>query len=84
MKHLDDKQCIHPAAGTTISTARSCLLQMDKDIHAFLSIALGGLVKVSLVAFNQLSEVSAFPESVIYNHTSIRKEGHVTSMFYQP
>lgn len=53
MKHLDDKQCIHPAAGTTISTARSCLPQMDKDIHAFLPIALGGLVKVSLIALTR-------------------------------
>ena len=48
MKHLDDKQCIHPAAGKTFN----CLIPFatDKDIHAFLSISLGGLVKVSLTA----------------------------------
>jgi len=51
MKHLNDTQYTSPAAGKTIATARSRLLQMDKDMHALLSVSLGGLVKVSLTAF---------------------------------
>lgn len=37
MKHLDDKQLINPATGKIILTAWSHMLQMDKNIHAFLS-----------------------------------------------
>lgn len=84
MKHLDDKQCIHPAARKTISTAQSHLLQMDKDIHVFLSISLGGSVKVSLIVLTRSLKSLCFQHQVIYNRTSICKKRHATSMFSQP
>lgn len=37
MKCLDDKQLINPAAGKIILTTWPHMLQMDKNIHTFLS-----------------------------------------------